>query len=442
MNAVLPPPADSKPKVKGNHKTFVRAGYGIILLGMITTGTFASYANISSAVFATGVVAVESSRKIVQHLEGGMVREILVKDADLVQAGQVLIRLDPLKAKASADLYRNQLFAILAAQGRLEAEQTQAEVVSFPQYLAASVNNREAARIMAEEEKVFIQGRESLTNQIAIHNNRITQLEQQVIGYQSQVDALDVQIASLTEQNVNLSGLSESGLYATNDLRVAQRQLAALQGQHGNAIAQLATARGNIEESRLEIDQLKQDYRRSAADHLADIRPQVTDLRERLTVADDALSRLEIRAPQTGVVQNLQVHTIGGVIGSGTTILEIVPTGDDLVINAQVSPTAVDSIHADMVAEVKFTAFHSRNLPILLGTITSVSADAITDQTTGASYFLARVQVDPQSIPLEFRGKLQPGMPAEVVVTTGERTIMDYLTRPMEDAIFRGLREE
>lgn len=442
MAQALPPPKNSRPAVVGTYKTFKRAGYLVILVGMVFTGTFAAYANIASAVFAPGVLAVESSRKVVQHLEGGIVQEILVKDAELVEAGQVLIRLDPVRAKGSADLYRNQLFALLATQGRLEAEQVQADMISFPQFLAASVNNREAARVMEEEEKVFMQGRESLQNQIAILTNRIALLDQQVIGNQGQVDALNAQIASLTEQNRNLSGLSASGLYATNDLRVAQRQLSALQGQQGAATAQLATARGNIEDARLQIDQLQQDYRRTAADNLGDIRPQVTDMRERLTIADDAVDRLDIRAPQTGIVQNLQIHTVGGVVGAGAPILEIVPTGDDLVINAQVATTSVDSVRAEMTAEVKFTAFHSRKIPILLGTIASVSADAITDQKTGLSYFLARVHVDPKSIPAEFRGKLVPGMPAEVVIGTGERTILDYFTRPLSDAISHGMREE
>ncbi|WP_127754101.1 HlyD family type I secretion periplasmic adaptor subunit [Devosia sp. 1566] len=439
-NALLKAPGI--PQVRGGPRFFVRAGYAVILVGMVFTGTFAAYANISSAVFASGVVAVESSRKVVQHLEGGLVHEILVRDADAVKAGQVLIRLNPIKAKATADLYRAQLFAMLGAQGRLEAEQVEAPVVSFPPFLAASVNNPQAARIMADEEKVFEQGRQSLNNQIAILNNRIVQLDQQVIGWQQQINALNQQIDSLTEQTAGLSGLNESGLYATNDLRNAERQLSALSGSLGEATANLATAKGNIEESRLQIDQLKQDYRRGAADALATLRPQVTDLRERLTVADDALARLEIKAPQDGVVQNLAVHTIGGVIGAGDAVMEIVPIGDDLIVNAQVPTTAVDSIHADMVAEVKFPAFHSRSIPILLGTVASVSADAITDQQTGNMYYLAKVHVDPDSIPTEFRGKLQPGMPAEVVMTTGERTVMDYFTRPLSEAMFRGMREE
>jgi HlyD family type I secretion membrane fusion protein len=442
MNLALPSPISGSPQIKGSYKTWTRAGYAIILLGMVTTGTFAAYANISSAVFAPGVVVVESSRKTVQHLEGGLVREILVKDAQEVQSGEVLIRLDPIRAKAKADLYRNQLFALLAAQGRLEAEQVEAEQMSFPQFLAASVNNPEAARIMAEEEKVFIQGRESLANQIAILNNRIAQLEQQVVGYQSQVNSLETQIASLTLQNESLTTLSVDGLVAGNTLRQSERALAALEGQHGAAIAQLATARGNIEESRLQIDQLRQDYRRSAADKLASIRPQVIDLREQLGVAEDALARVDIRAPQTGIVQNLAVHTVGGVIGPGAPIMEIVPTGDDLVINAQISPTAIDSVHPEMVAEIRFTAFHTRNMPIMNGTITSVSADAITDERTGVSYFRARIAVDDADIPAEVRDKLQPGMPADVVVATGERTVMDYFTRPLTESLGRGMREE
>lgn len=439
-NAPIQAPAI--PQLRGGPRLFVRAGYAIILVGMVCTGTFAAYANIASAVFASGVVAVESSRKVVQHLEGGLVHEILVKDADAVQAGQVLIRLDGVKARSSADLYRAQLWAMLGAQGRLEAEQVEADAVHFPPFLAAAASDPQAARIMADEEKVFQQGRQSLSNQIAILSNRVVQLEQQVIGWQQQIDALDEQIASMTTQTQGLSGLNENGLYATNDLRGVERQLAALRGSLGEATANLATAKGNIEESRLQADQLRQDYRRGAADALANLRPQVTDLRERLTVADDALARLDIKAPQDGIVQNLAVHTIGGVIGAGAALMEIVPTGDDLIVNAQVPTTAVDSIHAEMIAEVKFPAFHSRTIPILLGTVASVSADAITDPNTGAMFYLAKVHVDPQSIPAEFRGKLQPGMPAEVVMSTGERTVMDYFTRPLSDAMFRGMREE
>jgi HlyD family secretion protein len=433
--------AGRKP-ASADYRLPARAGLAVIVAAFGIAAGWAARAPLDSAAIAQGQIEVDSHRKAIQHLEGGIIKEILVKEAEIVRQDQVLFRLEPVQARANAEMLRKQLDAGLAQEARLRAELDGKSEIAFPGELLARGDAPQIAAAIASEQRQFAERRQSIDNQARIFQARIAQTGEDIAGRSRQESALAAQIDNMARELASVAPLAEKGLYALNKLLPLQRDKLRLEGELGQTRGDIARLDQQREEARLQIDQLVQKFREDAAHDLADTRSRLSDVREKLAIAGDVLTRIEIRAPVAGVVQNLRSGGVGGVVKAGETIADLVPVGDSLIVAAQVSPLDIDSVVPGQTAELKFTSFSSRRMPSLFGRVESVSADAMFNDTTKQSYYLARVIVDRSSIPTAIASKLTPGMPADVLIVTGERSMLDYLIGPLAAALSKGMREE
>ena len=417
-------------------------GYFVIFMFFGVLGTWSYYAPLSSAVIASGTIVVESSRKIVQHFEGGIVREILVEESTPVQAGDVLVRLENTQALASEAVIGNQLYDNLALEARLLAERDQLPRIVFPEELLARSNNANIKTIIDDQSTQFQKRQSSLQGQINILNARASQYQSQISGLIAQRAGMHEQVKIFKEELVGLRELYKDGFYPRSRILAMEREIARLDGEIGQVAAEIAESQGGESETYLQIEQLQQTFGEEVVADLRQVRTQISDLRERLIVAVDVLKRIEIIAPQSGIIQNMKIHTIGGVIRAGDALMEIVPSEDKLIVRAQVSPLDIDNVHVGLESEIRLSAFSTRSFTTILGIVESVSPDQILDEITREVYFQAIVVVDESTVPDDIMDRITPGMPAEVVIATGNRTVLDYLISPIEDMLVRSFREE
>lgn len=417
-------------------------GYFVIFMFFGVLGTWSYYAPLSSAVIASGTIVVESSRKIVQHFEGGIVREILVEESTPVKAGDVLVRLENTQALASEAVIGNQLYDNLALEARLLAERDKLQRIVFPEELLARSNKVNIKTIMDDQSTQFLKRQSSLLGQVNILNARASQYQSQISGLIAQRAGVHAQVKIFKEELVGLRELYKDGFYPRSRILAMEREIARLDGEIGQVAAEIAESQGGESETYLQIEQLQQTFGEEVVSELRQVRTQISDLRERLIVAVDVLKRIEIIAPQSGIIQNMKIHTIGGVIRAGDPLMEIVPSEDKLIVRAQVSPLDIDNVHVGLESEIRLSAFSTRRITTIMGVVESVSPDQIFDEITREVYFQAIVVVDESTVPDDIMDRITPGMPAEVVITTGNRTVLDYLISPIEDMLVRSFREE
>jgi HlyD family type I secretion membrane fusion protein len=419
-----------------------RLGYLVIFLAFGVVGGWSAFARLDSAIVAPGVVTVESNRKTIQHFEGGIVREILVREGQHVEEDEVLFRLDGTQSQANADVARNQLAANMAQEARLIAERDGAEDITFPIELMNNIDQRVVKEALADQRKQFTERRASLNGQIAILQSRVKQYNTEIEGLGDEKAATIRQLNSIGDELVDLRYLREQRLVVKSRVMALEREQSRLEGIVGRSIADASKAQNGIGEADLQIDQLKKKFSEEVNAAVVEVRQKISDLREKVTVSKDILRRIEIRAPRSGGIQNVRVATIGGIIRAGEALLELIPDGDGLVINVQVSPMDIDTLQPDMPAEVRFSSFHAQNLPVVMGQVASVSRDRLTDEQSKQPYFLARVVVADEKIPSAIRGRIKAGMPADVIIPTGEQTVMGYLIRPLRNRASKALREQ
>lgn len=427
--------------LSGNWRRPARMGFGIVVLTFGIFGGWASLASIDSAVVAQGTIVVETDRKAVQHLVGGIVRDVLVKPNAHVTEGQVLVRLDSTEAQAQGEIARSATFSLIAEQARLQAEMNGAEMVTFPRELTRASSGPLAKRAMEDQMRLFLKRRSARTNDVSILNERIAQSEQKIEAVQSQREAVRVQIESITEEYDKLAPLADKGIITATRLTELKRQRADLQGQLGAFVADIAGERHTISEARLQIEQVGRKVFEEVSAQLAETSAKLADAGEKLRVADDVLNRTEIRAPRSGRVIGFKVHTIGAVVRPGETLMEIVPDDDTLIVSAKMSPVDINNVGEGLPAEIRLPSFKARSTPIAIGEVQSVAADALHDEVTRQPYYELKVSVQVSKFPEQVRAKLRPGMPAEVIVATGERSVLSYLTQPLADAFRLGMRE-
>ncbi len=433
---------EEAPKVATNYYGVLLFGAVILLVTVGGFGVWAATARLDSAVIAPGKVAVESNRKEIQHLQGGIVKQIKVVDAQPVKEGDLLIVLDPTQAKANHDLTRDQYFQALAHEARLVAERDGLDEIVFPEML---LENKEDPRIhtfIVDQERQFQERRESIENRIDIFNAQIAQQEESIAGTREQIESLDMQIESYDDEIEAVRPATEKGFYAANRLAALERERTRVFAEKAEARSSIARIQKSISESKIEILQLEQEFIENVVEQLREARLTLADARERHTIADDVFQRVEIRAPQDGIIQNLRMHTLGGVIQPGETIMEIVPVNDDLIVNARISPLDIDSLRTGMEAEVRFSSFTGQDIPTIFGRVESISADILVDEVDGTEYFLSKVIVHEESIPDILNDALTPGMPGDVIIATGERTTLDYLIQPLETRLLKAMREQ
>jgi HlyD family type I secretion membrane fusion protein len=441
MTAKLAIVQNQPPAASTNWQSLIYVGYGFIgcVLGIFFIWAF--LARLDGAALAQGVVSVESNRKSLQHLEGGIVRAIMVRDGDLVNQGQVLVRLDPTRTDSAGDLYRTQLAAAVAQETRLLAEREMASDITFPKEVTELSEEPAVARAISDQRRQFAVRRDVLLQTIEVANAQIVQAEKEA----QQNDTDNATSRSILE-NINreleaVRGLYEKNLVALPRLSTLQREKLRLEGVIQNRETGKVKLQEKIQELTVRRDKAAQDYRQEAAGQLADIRKSINELRQQLIVATDSQQRVELRAPITGVVQQMRVFTIGGVVRPGEPILDIVPTSDSLIVKAKVYPIDADRVHLDMDAEIRFPSFRTLGLQIIRGKIAAMSRDRLIDEITKEPYFDAQVKVDRKDLPADLVTKLSAGMPAEVVIPTGERTVFNYLVTPILERFQTSMRE-
>lgn len=435
MSKIAPPPPT-------NDRAFLIAGYATVGILFGGLGTWAAVANVSSAAVAPGLVSVETNRKAVQHYEGGIVDDILVRENQRVSQGDVLVRLRPTQATANAEIFVRQLDAMLALEARLAAERDQLPSIIFPQRLLDRRGAEGVQRIMDDQVTQFKERRGSVDSQIQILQARIDQTSKEIQGLEAQEVAVRRQLDSLQEEVDRVRPVAEKGFFPFNRLMAMERDISNMTGRQGQLKADISKAHEVISETRLQIIQIRQKFSEDVLQRLQETRVQISDLEEKSRVAQDVLQRIDVRASQAGVVQNIKVHTQGGVIRAGDTIMEIVPIGDTLNIQARVSPLDINYVVPGLEAEVKFPSFRSRNLPLMFGSVKTVGADALFDEASKQSYYLAIIEVRQDTIPEFYRERMTAGMPADVMINLGDRTVLDYLTSPLVDGLAKSFREK
>jgi HlyD family secretion protein/S-layer protein transport system membrane fusion protein len=431
-------PAIARPS--DDYRKVAMLGFGIIVLTFGVIGGWAALAPLDSAVTAHGALSVDTNKKTIQHLEGGIVRTILVKEGQKVKAGQVLFELDPTQAKAGYEIAQNQLYSLLAQETRLVAERDNGSTLNFPAELT-SASSPVAARAIADETKQFFERRNTQTGQINILNSRIEQFRTAIQGVDRERAAMETQLKLIESELADVQKLYDKGLVPRPRLLALQREQANIQGSIGRSISEHERVEKEINEATLQIRQLRQQMYEGASKDLTDVRAKMADIRERFTVAQDQAKRIDVRSPVDGTAQGLHVFTPGQVIRPGEPMVDIVPLNEELVVKASVSPNDVDNIAVGQTTEVRFPSFHDRTIPVINGTIRTISNDRMVDEATHQPYYLAVVAVDESKLPPQIKGRLKPGYPAEVVVPTGERTVLQYMYEPLTATLRGSLRE-
>ena len=368
-------------------------GVAIVAFALFGIGGWAATMELAGAVIAQGSLVVESSVKKVQHLSGGIVKEILVQEGDHVKAGDILVRLDETQTKAADAIVSKNLDDLIAQQARLEAERDGENHVVFPATITdvARDQNSNVARTMLAEQKLFVLRREARDGQKAQLRERISQIKEQIQGYVGQAAAKAHEIELIGKELEGVRELWKTKLIPMTRLTALERDQARLQGERSQLMGTIAEAKGKITETELQIIQVDQDLRSEVGKALAETRAKVSELIERKVAASDQLKRTDIRAPQSGIVKQLAVHTVGGVISPGEQIMLIVPDADALTVEVKIAPHDIDQLYLGQVAGLRFTAFNQRTTPEIEGKMSLISPDITQDQKTGASYYLVRI---------------------------------------------------
>jgi HlyD family secretion protein len=419
----------------------VRIGTSVVLIFVVGFLTWAAFAPLDSALTAPGVIVVESHRKTIQHLEGGIVKDILVKEGQTVQAGQTLILLDDTQARVQLALLQDEADGLAAQEARLIAERDGDDHVSFPPELLARQNEPKVAEDIRGEEKAFETKRDSLQEQVGILTQRKGENGSVVAGLRAEQTALETQIALINEETGNVQLMVNKGLEPLPKLLALQRQAADLTGQRGQLLEKVSQVDLNNGETDIQIVNLKSQALDDALKDLRDVQSKRYDLSDRIQAARDILNRITMTAPVAGKVVDLTVHTKGAVIKPGDTVMEIVPEKDQLDVEAHVRPEDAEYVYVGQSAKVNMSAYMQRRLPMISGTVTGISADRLTDQRTGQPYFNAVVSVDRSALKDFPEVRIIPGMPVDVAIETGTRTALDYFLEPIRDVIRSGMRE-
>lgn len=447
-NSLIPPlkqskfPAPRQANFPTSYRGTILIGWMVILASFGGLATWSAVAPLSTAAIASGTVVVDSFRKSVQHLQGGIIQDILVRDGQRVEAGDVLLRLDPTQTRALSQMLHAQVDLSRAEQARMLTEREGGETIRFPvEMLNRARIDPELAETIAGQQRLFDARRESLIGQTSILRNRIAQSLDQIAGMEIQEKAKLRQSALLDQELKGLKELANRGNAPTNKVLQYRREVEVLIAERGEILARIASVHQSIGEAELQIAQARKTFLEQVETDLRTTQAKLLESSERLHATIAELNRMEVRAPESGIVVDMAAHTVDGVISPGSRILDIVPQNDHLVIDAQIRPADIDGIQVGMPSEIRFPAFNQRTTPMIDGQVKTVSADRLVDPKTNQPYFNVRVLVDDKSKESVSGLNIIPGMPAEVVIKKGERTLLSYLTQPMTDTIVRAMRE-
>lgn len=421
----------------------IRAGRWIVVIFIGGFGLWSSLAPIGSAAIATGKLVVDFNRKTIQHFEGGIIETIHVKEGQSVVTGEPLLVLRDISAKAQKALIIKQLMTAEAVAKRLVAERDKQSNLNFSEINNRFGNEESLDQILVTQQDLFTARKHAVESKRSILSKRIDQLNDEIEGLNAQRRSIHKQLDVMDREIKIIKQLVKSQNAPVTRQMELEKQWAELEGRSGDINAQIAKAGQAISETELEMIHLDNDTKNQILAELQDVEIKVSDLTEQLTSAKDVLKRTTIQSPISGVVMNIQYHTIGAVVQPAADIMNIVPQGDQIIVEANVRPDDIDSVHEGLMANVQLSAYKAKKVPKLTGTVMSVSADSLTDERSGMSYFLARIQLDEAEIAtLKTTVKLNPGMPVQVFIMTGSRTLLNYLFSPITDAMYRAFRDE
>jgi HlyD family secretion protein len=432
----------SKPSARRSIRRHTTVGLSAALLLVVGCGGWAVVTELSGAVVAPGTVVVDSHVKKVQHPTGGVVGEILARDGDQVRVGDVVIRLDETVAKANLAMVVKSLDELAARQARLEAERDGLPEIVFPSAITSRRAEPDLASLLSGEKRLFETRREARAGQKLQLKERVAQLQEQIDGTNLQAAAKADEIKLIQDELTGVQELWRKNLVPITRLTALKREETRLRGERGQLISTVAQAKGRISETALQILQIDQDLRSEVSKELREVQAKVAELVERKVAAEDQLKRIDIRAPQDGVVHQSIVHTVGGVINAGEALMLVMPVADDLSIEVKVSPQDIDQLQPGQDTMLRLAAFNQRTTPELKGRVSLIAADLVTDQRTGVQHYPVRIAFAEGERERLGAAKLLPGMPVESFIQTGYRTVFSYLTKPLSDHLAKAFREE
>ncbi len=423
---------------------YSRLGWLIVIVGVVGFLLWASLAPLDKGVPLMGTVAQESNRKAVQHLAGGTVDDILVKEGDKVQAGQVLVRMNGIQATSQFEISRVQYFTARATEARLIAERDGKASVNFPTSLVSAKSDPRVAQTIDGQNQLFLSRKGALQSELGGLEESIAGLRMQISGLEASSESKREQLSIMKEQLTNLRELSRDGYVARTRLLDLERANAQISGMLSEDIGNIGRARRQISELNMKRSQRQQEFQREVRTQLSEVQREAGALSSRMDAEGFLVKNVEIKSPATGVVMGLNVFTKGGVVPPGFKLMDIVPTGDALVVEGQLPINLVDKVHPGLPVDLIFSAFNVNSTPHIPGEVTVVSADRFVDEQNGMPYYKVSARVTAEGAKLIEKNKLQvrPGMPVELFVKTGERTMMNYLFRPLVDRVKTSMTEE
>jgi HlyD family secretion protein len=418
------------------------AGLAIVIVLAVGVGGWAGTMTLSGALIAQGSVVVDTNSKKIQHPTGGIIGELNVRDGDRVKQGDVLVRLDDTVTRANLAIVTKGLDELYARKARLESERDGRIAIKFSPELLARSSEPEVAAILDGEHKLFDLRRNARVGQKEQLRQRVDQLKEEITGLKAQRVSKEKEMQLINREKDGVYDLWKQKLVPLTKLTELERSAVRLEGEAGQLVAQTAQAGGKVSETELQILQIDRDLSSEVAKETREIDAKIGEFVERKVTAEDQLKRVDIRAPQDGMVFQSTVHTVGGVITAGDAIMLVVPDADNLTVEARVNPQDIDQVRAGQTALLRLSAFNQRTTPEILGTVTRVSADTTTDQRTGQTYYLVRIAMPADEVAKLGEVKIVPGMPVEAFVQTGERTMISYLVKPLHDQLMRTFREK
>jgi epimerase transport system membrane fusion protein len=433
---------EASEKLPTSDKGYRRLGFGILLIALGGFVLWSITASLAIAVVAPGSVSIESFKRTVQHLEGGIVRELLVEDGDKVEAGEPLIVLSDTQARSQLEIARSQYLINRAMEARLLAEQEGAEMMVIPEDIKDADNPR-VQQVIAVQQSLFTARRQSLISTLESLDEQIIQMQEQIDGLEQRISVNTQRISSLRSEAEDFRSLYREGLGDNQRLRELERQVLQYEGDNAEFRANIAQLRSQISENRMQKEIQQQEFQKEVGEQLREAQAQIAQAEEQIVSLSDQVERTVITAPVSGTVVGRQVHTVGAVIRGGDTIMDVVPSNDGFVVEARIPTRDIDNIYIGQFAEIRFSAFNQRLTDVIDGEVIHVSADSFEDEATGERYYRARVRVTEEGhTQMNEHMQLLSGMPAEVMIRTGERTFASYIAKPITDMLARALRED
>lgn len=435
-------PVDEISQVKTDETIHARLGWWIVLAGVGGFFLWAFFAPLDKGVPLSGTVTVASNRKAVQHQTGGIVDEILVKEGDRVKSGQVLVRMNDVQVKAQAEITRSRLYAAQAIAARLIAERDDKAEIDFPPLLKSVHNDQRVINTIIMQKQLFMSRKLAMQHELAALDENIAGLTMQLQGLEASRHSKNQQLQLLNEQLENLRNLAKDGFVPRNRVLELERTYIQLHGEISSDTGEIGRIQRQIAELNQQRIRSEQEHQKEVRQQLSDIQREAEALKSQLMAQDFELANVLVKAPVDGIVVGMNIFTEGGVVGPGFQMMEIVPSEDQLVVTGQVPVHLIDKVHPGLPVDLIFSAFNQNKTPNIPGVVTRVSADRLTDEQTGEPYYNLQTKVTPEGMKLLVHHQIRAGMPVEIFIKTGERSLMNYLFKPILDRLHASMSEE